>query len=447
MHTPSALATPAETATDLPWPAPRRAWWAVSVLTFAYIVSFIDRAIIGLLIEPIKADFALTDIQIALVQGAAFAIFYAVMGVPMGWLADRLSRRGLISVGVSVWCLATAGCGLAGNFVQLFLARLGVGAGEAALSPSAMSMISDLFPRERRGLPIGVYTMAAALGFGLALMLGGAVIHLIADAQGLRLPLLGEVRPWQAAFILVGVAGLILLPLLATVQEPSRRGATVMANQASGHGAVNFLLAHRGFYAPLYSSIALFAILGYALLTWAPVMFMRSFGWTAPQTGLRFGLVLLICGGLGTIVGGAVAARLHARQIAGAPIVVAGVAIAAYIPFTIASGLATNPWVALALLGPALLFLTAPNGAALQALQEATPGQFRGRASALHYVFTSIVGLTLGPLSVAVFTDHIFADPKSIGLALAIVTALLALPVIVLIFRSRRDFVALARGS
>jgi MFS family permease len=431
---------------DPPWPSAARGWWAVAVLTFAYIVSFVDRAIIGLLIEPIKADFALTDVQIALLQGAAFAIFYALMGVPMGWLADRISRRGLISAGVTVWCLATAACGMAGNFVQLFLARLGVGAGEAALSPAAMSMISDLFPRERRGLPIGVYTMAAALGFGLAMILGGAVIHLIAEAQSLSLPLFGEVRSWQAAFIIVGLAGLILLPLFATVLEPHRRGTLTAAGTATParSGMVAFLLAERSFYLPLYSSIALFAIVGYAMLNWVPAMFMRSFGWTAPETGFRFGMILLTFGALGTVVGGWVAARLHARNIAGAPVVVAGIAIAGYMPFAIGGGLATNPWLALALLGPALLFLTAPNGAALQALQEATPGEFRGRASSLHYVFTSIVGLTLGPLSVAVFTDHVFNDPKSIGLAIAIVTAVLTLPSIALIFVSRPAFIRLA---
>ncbi|MGH8237396.1 MAG: MFS transporter, partial [Steroidobacteraceae bacterium] len=177
----------ATTDTPLAWPPPARAWWTVAVLTFTYIISFVDRTILGLLIEPIKVELSLNDTQIGLVQGMAFGLFYAVMGLPLGWLADRTSRRGLIAVGAALWCAATAACGLASSFVQLFLARIAVGVGEAALSPAAMSIISDSFPKERRAVPIGVYAAAAALGAGLALIVGGTVIQLVSNR-------------WQTAF-------------------------------------------------------------------------------------------------------------------------------------------------------------------------------------------------------------------------------------------------------
>ena len=201
----------------LAWPSAARAWWTVAVLTLTYIVSFVDRTILGLLIEPIKTDLALTDTQIGLVQGLAFGLFYAVMGLPLGWLADRISRRGLIAIGAALWCAATAACGLASTFVQLFAARIGVGIGEAALSPAAMSMISDSFPKERRAVPIGVYAAAAAVGAGFALIVGGSVIQLVSHHDALVLPGIGEVARWQAAFIVVGLGGLVLLPFLASM--------------------------------------------------------------------------------------------------------------------------------------------------------------------------------------------------------------------------------------
>lgn len=188
------------------WPSAGRAWWQVIVLTIAYIVSFVDRTIISLLVEPIKADLGIGDTQIALLQGVAFGLCYAIMGFPLGWLADRRSRRGLIAAGSTLWGVATAWCGAAGSFTQLFMARVGVGVGEASLSPAALSTISDLFPREKRGLAIGFYTMAVSLGSGLALILGGAVLAWVATFPRISVPLLGPLAPWRMAFVSVGLS-------------------------------------------------------------------------------------------------------------------------------------------------------------------------------------------------------------------------------------------------
>lgn len=433
-------------AAEAPWPSPARAWWTVVVLTLAYVVSFVDRQIISLLIEPIKADFGLTDTQLALLQGMAFAIFYAVMGVPLGWLADRISRRGLIAGGVGVWCLATAGCGLAGTFGQLFGARLLVGAGEAALSPAAMSMFGDLFPREKRGLPIGVYAMAAALGAGLALMAGGAVIHAVADAETVTLPVVGALKPWQAAFVIVGLAGLVLLPLLATVPEPPRR-ATAATAAAGDAGIAAFLWQNRAFYARHYLGITLYAVATYAVLAWVPVYFMRVHGWSAAETGFRYGFLLFVFGGLGTVLGGWIATRLHARRVPAPPLLVVVGSVVGVVPFLVAAGLVADPWVALVLFGAAMLFLTGPGGTAIQAIQDATPGRFRGRASALYYVFSSIVGLSLGPLSVAIFTDYVFGDPKAIGIAISIVSGVLLPAAAWLVIGGKRRYLELAAAN
>lgn len=430
---------------DEPWPSPVRGWWAVAVLTFAYVISFADRTIISLLIDPIKADLALSDTQIALLQGLAFGIFYTLMGLPLGWLADRVARRSMIAVGASVWCVMTAACGMAQNFWQLFLARVGVGAGEASLSPAALSIISDYFPRERRGLPIGVYTMASASGAGIALIIGGVVIDMVSGAARLELPLVGELARWQVAFIIVGLAGLIIVPLMATVAEPVRRNE--LSIQQHAHGLIPFVRQHRAFVLRHYGGVALFGIVIYGVLSWVPAFFMRSFGWTPTQVGLAYGPVLLVFGGAGTVVGGWVSTVLTRRGVRDASIWVTGVGMLLTAVPMVMVGLASTPTAALAWLAPGLLLMTSPGGTAIQAIQECVPNQLRGQASAVYYLVISIVGLTLGPLSVALLTDYVFGDTGRTGMAIAIVAGVVAPLAGLLGVSARAPFLALVGAA
>jgi MFS family permease len=429
-------------AAEAPWPSPARAWWGVAVLTFAYVVSFVDRTILSLLIEPIKVDLQLNDTQIALVQGLAFGLFYAVMGLPLGWLADRVSRRGLIAVGAGVWCVATAACGTAASFLHLFLARIGVGIGEAALSPAALSMISDSFPQERRGLPIGVYASAAAAGAGVALIVGGTIIQMVATKEALVLPWLGEVERWQAAFVFVGLGGLVLLPLLATVAEPVRR----LEQRAAGGGEqriVAYVLRHADFMVRHYAAVAIYSIMIYAVLSWAPAHFIRVHGWTAGEVGFRYGLVVLLFGGVGTVLGAAVAAALGRRGLRQAAIVVTATGMVLSGVLLAFAGWAADGWVALAFYAPGVLFLTLPGGTAIQVVQEAVPNRLRGQASAIYYLVISVVGLTLGPLVVGLLTDFVFRDPRAIGSALAIVAIVVGPLAGWLAWSTRRPFARL----
>ena len=222
-----------------------RAWYMVGLLTVAYVVSFVDRNILGLLIDPIKADLGLSDLQIGLLLGPAFAIFYATMGLPLGYLADRRRRTWIVAAGVAVWSAATAFSGLARNFVQLFIARMSVGVGEATLSPCAMSLISDSYPEERRGKPIAVYSSAISLGSGLAALLGAGVLAWANTNEQTVLPLVGPVAAWQLAFIVVGLPGLLLAALFFWVPEPKRLLAG--AQQARSH--LGHMFAHVGKHA------------------------------------------------------------------------------------------------------------------------------------------------------------------------------------------------------
>jgi len=412
----------------LAWPSPARAWWTVTVLTFTYIVSFVDRTILGLLIEPIKANLSLNDTEIGLVQGMAFGVFYAVMGLPLGWLADRTSRRGLIAVGAALWCVATAVCGLASTFVQLFLARIAVGVGEAALSPAAMSIISDSFPKERRAVPIGVYAAAAALGAGLALIVGGSVIQLVSNR-------------WQSAFIYVGLGGLLMLPLLATISEPTRRNESAVAGAPLRID--RFIIEHADFMIRHYAAVALYSAMIYAVLSWVPALFIRVHGWTPGQTGLRYGLVLLVFGGAGTVLGGLAAAQLGKKGVAQPAIWITVLGMASSWPLLAMGGWAPDGWTALAWYAPALLLMTLPGGTAIQVVQEAVPNRLRGQASAIYYLSTSIVGLTVGPLSVGLLTDYVYEDPLRIGSALALVAILIAPITTLLAYQTRAPFARL----
>ena len=199
------------------------AWYTVVLLTVAYVFSFIDRYILGLLVEPIKNDLGLTDTEIGLLLGPAFAIFYTTMGLPIGWLADRGRRAWIVTAGITIWSLATAACGLARSFPQLFLARVSVGVGEATLGPCALSMIADSFPEERRGKPIAFYCSALGIGAGIASLAGASVFTWSKSVSGIELPVVGLVAPWQFAFIVVGLPGILLAFLMFFLREPARQ--------------------------------------------------------------------------------------------------------------------------------------------------------------------------------------------------------------------------------
>jgi len=231
------LQADAPTAPD-DYPQPAYAWYVVVVLTLGYIVSFLDRQIFALLVQPIRHDMGLSDTQVSLIGGLAFALFYTFLGIPIGRLADRRSRRAIIATGITIWCVMTAACGLAHNYWQLFSARVGVGVGEATLNPSALSLISDYFPREKRGRAISFYNMGVSLGVGIANIIGAWAIALTSAMAPITLPLVGALRPWQLVFLLVGLPGLVVALLMFTVREPRRRDR-VRIGVADGQHLIN----------------------------------------------------------------------------------------------------------------------------------------------------------------------------------------------------------------
>ncbi len=407
------------------WPEPRRAWTVVAILLLANAVSFVDRQVINLLTEALKQDLRISDTQIGLLQGVAFGVFYTLMGLPLGRLSDRWNRRNVIVLGAAVWSCMTAACGLARNFTQLFWARVGVGVGEAALSPAAMSLLSDYFPPERRALPLSFYMTGTSLGSGVALLVGGGVVGLVGSSVGLHLPLIGEVRPWQAAFLAVGLPSLLLVPLLGAIREPLRRGRAEGAELLhSFQAGVRYVWQRRGFYLGHHLGLALLAVYTFGIAAWTPALLIRLFGWAPAEVGAAYGLITLGCGVPGVLAGGACAGWLRRRGHADANWRVLLAGAAALLPCAVLAPLAGSATWVLALLCPVTFLTTFPLGVAAAALQEATPNELRAQVTATYLFILNLIGLGLGPVGVGLLTDRWFADPLALGRSMATLSAL-----------------------
>jgi len=403
-----------------PYPSPRRAWYAVGVLTLVYVFSFIDRQILNLLVAPIRRDLAITDFQMSLLMGFSFAIFYTFFGMPMGRLADMRSRRGLIAVGFAVWSLFTAGCGLARNYTQMLLLRMGVGVGEATLSPAAYSMITDCFPPRRLATAISVYSMGIYIGAGLAMLLGGWVIGLAAGRESWVLPLVGAVRPWQVIFFMVGLPGVLLSLLMFTVREPERRGAGTTPPPVAE--VAQYLKSNWRTMISHNVGFALISFSNYGAAAWIPTFYIRSFGWTARDIGLVFGAMTATVGTLGIVAGGRFADWLGARGYRDATMRVGVLVSLAWVVPGVLIYLVGDATLSLVFLGVAQFFTSAPFGVAPAAIQQVMPAPMRGQASAVYLFFVNLIGLGLGPSAVAALTDYVFRDDKMVGWSLLVTT-------------------------
>ncbi len=399
------------------YPPARYGWYVVVVLTLAYTVSFIDRQIMALMVEPIRRDLGISDTQISLLLGLAFAVFYTVLGIPIARLADRYSRRAIIATGISIWCLMTAACGLTRNYAQLFLARVGVGVGEAALSPSALSLISDYFPKETRGRAVGFYTMGISLGVGLAMIIGGQLVGLVFDAPRVELPLVGELYAWQTVFLVVGLPGLLMAALMATVKEPYRRERlpASSSDRSDSHHlplieVVQFLGTRWRMYGSHFLGMSTVGILSYGFYAWIPTMFIRTWNWTIQDIGLAYGVLTLVAGPLAVLLASWLSESLMARKYKDAHMRAALYLNTLGIAGAIMTPLMPTPYLALVMLLPMTIGTLAATAAGISALMIVTPNQMRAQAAALFYFVINIFGLTVGPTGIALFTDYVFQD-------------------------------------
>jgi MFS family permease len=402
------------------------AWYAVILLLGVYINSFLDRTILTLLVGPVRDTTGLSDSEVGFLIGPAFAIFYTIAGLPLGWLADRVSRIFLIVVGQAFWSLASVSFGLARGFKELALARIGVGVGEASLSPAAYSIITDLFPPDRLARALSVYSMGIHLGGGLASVLGGFVIQWAGDARTLVLPIVGERYVWQVVFFAVAAPTIPLTALLlATAREPKRReGATgADAVSVSTGEFVDYFRANAGAFLCHNFGFGLLALSGYGALSWIPEFFVRVHGWERSFVGKTVGLNSMVVGVAGLYFGGYLGDRLARRGRSDSKILVGLLAVLVWLPFGLVLPFAPTGGLAFGLWIPMTFAAAMPWGAAAAAIQEAVPNQMRGRAAAVFLFVINIVGLGLGPQILPLFTDYVFRDEMQIHLSLFSVTA------------------------
>lgn len=418
---------PANAPSEPPYPRPLYAWYVVIVLLLASMLSFMDRQIISLLVIPIQHDLGIGDTAISLLQGFSFAIFYAIMGFPLARAVDAQSRRAIIAGGIFFWSLATAACGLARSFGQLFVARIGVGVGEATLLPGTASLLSDYFPPEKRGRALGLYTIGIFLGSGLALVIGGVLVKTF-EGKELVLPLLGSIAAWQFVFILVGLPGIVVALLMFTVKELARRGVVrtpVAAGKRSNAGVplpqvLAYMRANRRTLICHNLGFAAFAMVTYGGGAWIPTFLIRTHGWDAGKAGIVFGSLALVFGALGTLSGGWLADWLVARGYRDGRMRVGLVAaIGTGIP-SVMFPFFDTVGAALVLLAPAIFFSNFSWAAAIAGIQDIMPNQMRGQAAALYGAVLTLIGLGLGPTSVALITDYVFHDQAALRYSLMI---------------------------
>lgn len=417
---------------DLSYPSRLYAWYVVGVFVLAYTFSFIDRQILSLLVEPMKHDLHISDTQISLLLGIAFAAFYVLMGLPIGRLVDRRNRIGIIAIGVFCWSIMTALSGTAKTYWHLFIFRMGVGVGEAALTPAAYSVISDYFPPKRLGLALGVYGIGVYIGAGLALVIGSIAINWATQFGDVNLPVIGHVFSWQLVFFVVGLPGILIALWVATLREPVRRGHMRRETDAEGvtrdvalpfTEVMAYLRANAVTFLCMELCFALLAMMAYGTAAWVPTFFVRTYGWSVGHIGQLYGLIIVVFGTLGVISGGALGDYICSKGYRNGRIMVMTATGLATMPFAISAPLMNNPYMALALIVPATFFATFTTGIGPSALMEMMPNQMRGFSSALGGLIVNLIGLGLGPTAIALVTDYVFHDEQMLRYSLAIVPA------------------------
>ncbi len=404
-----------------PYPSRAIAWFAVIVLCLAQTISTIDRGMLALVIDPVRADLGISDVQIAVLQGFAFSIFYVTVGLPLGVVADIVNRRRLLIGGIVVWSAATIGGGLARDFNEMFISRLFIGVGEAVLAPCAVTMITDLFPEAGRGRPMSVYVFGSMVAFGIGSLAAGTILQAAPDGAFAAIPFLSELVPWRIAFLLIGATGFVVAGLLVLLREPVRRGLRVGPDSEGGlKASLRFLLAHRRVFIPLYGAMALFAMGSAAATSWGAVLLTRHFGLAVGAAGKGLGVGQVVWAVLGALSASVIVDRVARSSGSVGKLRLAAILALVAIPATIA-GAAPNAYWAILLLAE-VTFASALYGTTmLSVIAEITPLRARGLCVALYAFVMTLIGFSLGPIAVATLTEHVLHDAAAVGWSMAIV--------------------------
>jgi len=400
-----------------PYPGPARAWTVVLILFATAVLAYTDRQVLSLLVDPIRHDLQVGDTGMSLLLGLAFALVYGVAGLPLGMLADRMSRRNLIAGGVAVWSLGTLMCGLAPNFQVLFAARIVVGLGEAVLSPAAISLISDCFPPQRRGAAVGVYFTGIAIGIGGAILIGGGVLQAVRAGLFALTPL-AQWSPWRLVFLAIGGPSLLWTLVLLTVREPLRRLEGDPAQAGEAPTAPPATAAGWRAIAPVFLVVAVASLVDNAVGAWAPSLLIRRFAVDPATVGVELGVLLMVGYGGGMLAGGALADRFARWRGGRGKVELCALAVLAALPAALALNSPSLPLV-LAAVTAYFALSAVVTASGLSAILDGTPNRARGRAMAVSFFLNVAIGAGFGPTAVALAGERIFGPAAGLGPAIS----------------------------
>ena len=379
------------------YPSQRAGYSAVAVMTLAQVFAFIDRQIPAMLVEPIKQDFSLNDSQIALLGGAAFSIFYAIMALPIGYAVDRYKRVNVLGTGIFVWSLMTTLAGLANSFGRLFGARIGVAVGEAVMAPVSVSLVSDYFPQNKQGKPMGIITAGVYIGIGATLIGGGYLIDYLTDIGGITIQGIGYFKPWQATFLVVGIPGILISIAAFMLHEPRRLGLSKKLDETKKVIIFSHLKQNKSTLFPMFGGLIFMALIFYSFTFWAPSMMVRTYGLSLTEVGFTLGIITIISSILGTICSGATVDYLRTRGHSDAPIRTAMYACIFAMPAICFAPLVESVVTSWVLIAIYLFFISSFAPLGLLAVSGISSNEVKGQMAAVHAFLMMAFGLSLDP--------------------------------------------------
>lgn len=416
-----------------------RGWYTVILLGIVSMLSFVDRGVMALFVEPMKRDFGLSDSEMGVLLGLAFTLPYVLVGFPMSRFVDRGNRRNLIAGCLALWSFATAVCGIAQNYWTLIVARFVTGGAESVNTSGSLSMIADAVPREKMPRAFAIQSAGVAGGAALSLLIGGVLYGLLVDIPPTHVAWLGVIHNWQLVFMIVGIPGLLVAALmLFTVPEPRRKGGT----RPQGYPlreVFGFIWEARKLHLPLLSGMLLLAVMSSGFAAWMPAFYERTYGWGPEVVGPLLGTVSLFTVLIGLVAGAKLAEWLGKRRD-DANLLVLFVAHTLALPLLIAAPLMPNPWLALgcAALASTVGVMGGPGFSA--AIQITTPNEMRGQVNVMYAASITAIGGSLGPSTVGLLTDFVWQSETDLRYALVAIKIVFGPIAVYLIWKSLKAY-------
>jgi MFS family permease len=409
------------------YPSAFNAWYGLGCLLLCYFMFFVDRNILTLLVAPVRHDLGINNTEMGILNGYAFSVLNGLFIIPFGWYCDRKNRRNVLIFGITLWALSTIASGFTTTFTQLVLTRMGLGLGEAALSPAAFSLISDYFPKSRRGTAVGIYGIGGFGGIGLSYLIGGAVLASFRGVDTVTLPIVGQTPVWHAAFIVVGLITIGLAILMTTIHEPPRL-ASVAKAATDEQPFFTHLKQHSGAFALVMGGYICLGILAIGWFAWLPSYFIRVFHMVPIQAGIQVGWTTTIAGVTGAVVGGYIADWMMRRGVRGGKVPTLIIMYLAWIPCALGMYFARSPgtalfWTFVFTFADGIGFMQYAN-----VMQEMFPASMRARSIAAWGVTSTILTYGIGPAMFGASLDLVFHGDQGLQSALGLVS----LPIILI---------------